>query len=219
MSALFAIVCVLSATSSDMTMWRRRKHTTDSIVIVSGLPRSGTSLMMRMLEAGGLTPMIDGIRESDGDNPRGYYEFERVKKLRTGDVEWLEDAAGKVVKVVATLLYDLPDTYTYRVVFMSRSMSEILASQRTMMANRGEVVDAGLDREMARIFREHLERLDSWLAERPNVTMLKIDHHQLVSGDVSESTAEIDHFLGGGLDLSSMARVVEPDLYRQRERP
>lgn len=200
-------------------MWRRREQTTDSIVIVSGLPRSGTSLMMRMLEAGGITPMMDGIREADSDNPRGYYEFERVKKLRTGDVEWLEDAAGKVVKVVATLLYDLPDAYTYRIVFMSRSMSEILASQRTMLTNRGEVVDDGLDREMARIFRGHLERLDSWLAERPNVTILNIDHYQLVSGGISESTAEIDRFLGGGLDLASMASVVEPDLYRHRERP
>lgn len=202
-----------------MTMWRRREQTTDSIVIVSGLPRSGTSLMMRMLEAGGITPMMDGIREADSDNPRGYYEFEQVKKLRTGDVEWLEDAAGKVVKVVATLLYDLPDAYTYRIVFMSRSMSEILASQRTMLTNRGEVVDDGLDREMARIFRGHLERLDSWLAERPNVTILNIDHYQLVSGGISESTAEIDRFLGGGLDLASMASVVEPDLYRHRERP
>lgn len=200
-------------------MLRRREQTTDSIVIVSGLPRSGTSLMMRMLEAGGITPMMDGIREADSDNPRGYYEFEQVKKLRTGDVEWLEDAAGKVVKVVATLLYDLPDAYTYRIVFMSRSMSEILASQRTMLTNRGEVVDDGLDREMARIFRGHLERLDSWLAERPNVTILNIDHYQLVSGGISESTAEIDRFLGGGLDLASMASVVEPDLYRHRERP
>ena len=199
-------------------MWRRTRRTTDSIVIVSGLPRSGTSLMMRMLEAGGLTPMMDGIRQADGDNPRGYYEFERVKKLRTGDVDWLEDAAGKVVKVVATLLYDLPDAYTYRVVFMSRSMSEILASQRTMLAHRGEVVDAGLDREMARIFQGHLERLDGWLAERLNVTMLKVDHNQLVSGDVGESTARIDRFLGGGLDVASMAGVIEPDLYRQRER-
>jgi hypothetical protein len=200
-------------------MRRRREQTTDSIFIVSGLPRSGTSLMMRMLEAGGLTPMTDGIRSADDDNPRGYYEFERVKKLRSGDVEWLEDAAGRVVKVVATLLYHLPDAYTYRVVFMSRRISEILASQRTMLVNRGEDVDAGLDREMARVFSGHLERLDGWLAGKPNVKVLKVDYNELVSGRVGESAARTNDFLGGGLDLASMAAVVEPDLYRQRERP
>lgn len=110
----------------------------DHVVVVSGLPRSGTSMMMKMLEVGGLSPLIDGEREADEDNPKGYYEFERVKQLPKGDYGWLEDARGRVVKVISGLLVHLPPTHDYRVVFMRRAMPEILASQRKMLVRRGE---------------------------------------------------------------------------------
>ena len=105
----------------------------DEIVVVSGLPRSGTSMMMKMLEAGGLTPLTDGQREADEDNLGGYYEFEQVKKMAQ-DSGWLEEARGKVVKVISRLLYDLPKTYHYRVIFMQRHLDEVLASQQQMLA-------------------------------------------------------------------------------------
>ena len=101
----------------------------DTVNIVSGLPRSGTSMMMKMLEAGGIEPLIDHIRKADIDNPKGYYEFERVKQIKE-DQEWLDDAVGKVVKMVSMLLLDLPPGYNYKIVFTRREMKEILASQR-----------------------------------------------------------------------------------------
>ena len=128
------------------------RRTAPPIVVVSGLPRSGTSMMMRMLEAGGLPPLTDGLRAPNDDNPLGYYEFERVKKLPEGDVGWLPEAQGHAVKIIAALLPHLPDSATYRVLFMRRAMSEILASQRRMLIRRGEDADAVDDAEMARLF-------------------------------------------------------------------
>lgn len=195
---------------------RRRSEAPEHIVVVSGLPRSGTSLMMKMLERGGLEPVTDGVRGADTDNPRGYYELERVKKLSSGDVAWLDDAEGKVVKVIATLLYNLPDTHHYKVVFMRRRMWEILASQRQMLVNRGEDPDAIPDADMARIFQGHLDRLEPWLESRRDVEVLDVDYNALVDQGSAQIVADIDAFLGGGLDTAAMRAVVEPDLYRQR---
>jgi hypothetical protein len=197
---------------------RRKTPARDSIVVVSGLPRSGTSLMMKMLHTGGLEPVEDGLRRADVDNPRGYYEFERVKKLSAGDTAWLDAAQGKVVKVIATLLYHLPDTYEYRVVFMRRRMAEILASQRRMLINRGEDADTIPDEDMARIFEGHLQRLEPWLTARDDIAVLDVDYNALVGGRSGEIIANVDTFLGGGLDVAAMQAVVEPDLYRQRHR-
>lgn len=195
---------------------RRGRVEAEPIVVVSGLPRSGTSLMMRMLEAGGLEPVIDGLREADTDNPRGYYELERVKKLSSGDATWLDAAQGKAVKVIATLLYHLPETYSYRVIFMRRRMSEILASQRKMLVNRGENPEAIPDADMARIFQGHLDRLEPWLATRPDMQVLDVDYNAIMEHGARQIAATIDTFLGGGLDVDAMAAVADPALYRQR---
>ena len=194
----------------------RRTPERPSIVIVSGLPRSGTSLMMKMLEAGGLETLTDGLREADADNPRGYYELEQAKKLSAGDATWLDAAHGKVVKVIATLLYHLPDTHSYRVIFMRRRMAEILASQRQMLVNRGEDPDAVTHADMARIFDGHLKRLEPWLAQRDDIEVLDVDYNQLMADHAAEIVDGIDAFLGGGLDVAAIRTVVEPDLYRQR---
>ncbi len=108
----------------------------DVITIVSGLPRSGTSMMMSMLEAGGIGSVVDGIRKADDDNPKGYFEFERVKQLKK-DSSWLVEATGKVVKVISQLLRDLPPSYQYKVIFVRRNINEILASQTQMLIRRG----------------------------------------------------------------------------------
>ena len=110
----------------------------EPIVVVSGLPRSGTSMMMKMLEAGGIPPVTDELRTADDDNPKGYYEFERVKQMDKGDTAWVADAQGKVVKVISALLKHLPSSHNYQVIFLRRHMSEILASQRKMLIRRGE---------------------------------------------------------------------------------
>lgn len=186
----------------------------DVIVVVSGLPRSGTSLMMKMLAAGGLPPLTDNIRSADEDNPKGYYEFERVKKLKE-DRDWLPDAKGKAVKVISALLMQLPAGYEYRVIFMRRNMSEILASQRQMLIRRGEPADAISDADMAALFDKHLRQVESWLAAQPNMRALGVNYNDLVAAPLA-GAERVNAFLGGWLDVAKMAGAVDPSLHRQR---
>jgi hypothetical protein len=172
-------------------------------------------MMMRMLDVGGLEVVTDGIREPNADNPRGYYEFERVKKLPEGDTAWLEDARGKVVKVIAALLMHLPDAYEYRVFMMRRKMDEILASQRRMLVRRGEDPDAVDDREMARLFEKHLAQVYEWMRNQDNVRFLDVDYNVMLSAPEAQLD-EIQAFLERPVDLQAMGAVVDPSLYRQR---
>jgi len=188
---------------------------TEPILIVSGLPRSGTSMMMKMLEAGGLQPLTDNIRTADDDNPKGYYEFEPVKALRKGDFGWLRDAGGKVVKVIATLLPYLPENYSYRVIFIHREMGEILASQKKMLLNRGEDPDKISDDDMARIYKKHLGQVDDWLQAHPNIQRIDVNYNQMIRNPVPD-IERINQFLGGILDTQKMSEAVDVSLYRQR---
>ena len=186
------------------------------IVVVSGLPRSGTSMMMKMLEAGGIPPVTDNQRMADDDNPKGYYEFERVKKLDKGDTEWLADAPGKVVKVIATLLTYLPPTYNYKVIFMRRLMPEILASQRQMLVRRGKDPNKFKDQDMARIFEKHVKKVDAWIATQPNLQRIDMSYNDMLK-DSAPHIARLNEFLGGGLDTARMAEVVDVNLHRNRK--
>lgn len=185
------------------------------LTIVSGLPRSGTSMMMRMLEAGGIPPIIDGVREADIDNPRGYYEFEQAKKVKE-DVSWLEGSDGKSVKMVYQLLYDLPDDREYRVVFMRRKIEEVLASQRKMLERLGKSDDGIPDDLMARMFRGQLEKFFAWSAGQPHLKVLEVQYDEVVADPKAQAQA-IAGFLGGGMDVDAMEAVVEPGLYRNRK--
>ncbi len=186
------------------------------VTIVSGLPRSGTSMMMKMLEAGGLPPLTDHIRTADEDNPKGYYEFERVKQLPKGDVAWLPDAQGKVVKVIAALLPSLPGGYDYRVIFMQRAMPEVLASQRQMLIRRGEDPDKIPDAVMAQLFEKHLRQVDDWIKQQPNVGRLDVNYNEMLKNP-QPFVEQVDAFLGHQLDRAKMAAVVDPSLHRQRK--
>jgi hypothetical protein len=185
------------------------------VTIVSGLPRSGTSMMMKMLEAGGLPPLTDNLRTADEDNPKGYYEFERVKQLPKGDVAWLPDAQGKVVKVIAALLPSLPGGYHYRVVFMQRAMSEVLASQRQMLIRRGEDPDKIPDDVIAKLFEKHLKQVNDWVNQQPNVERLDVNYNEMLKNP-QPFIEQIDAFLDHQLDAVKMAAVVDPALHRQR---
>lgn len=185
------------------------------ITIVSGLPRSGTSMMMQMLEAGGITLLVDELRNADADNPRGYYEFQRVKRLEEGDLGWLAEADGKAVKVISALLEHLPSAYEYRVIFMTRRMEEILASQKKMLARRKESVDTISDDQMGRLFHKHVQKVEAWLRMQPNVSVLKVDYNELVTEPRSYAS-RVNTFLGGFLDVDKMLQVVDPQLYRNR---
>lgn len=184
------------------------------VTIVSGLPRSGTSLMMRMLEAGGLPTLVDGIRQADADNPRGYYEYEPVKRVRE-DASWLKEARGKVVKMVYLLLYDLPEDYCYRVVFMNRSMEEVIASQKAMLRRQG-IEGGGLtDTQLAMAYAGQLQKLHVWLQKQHHIDVLQVRYNEIVTTP-KEPASRIARFLDCGLDIEAMVQMVDPLLYHQR---
>ncbi|HSJ58294.1 MAG TPA: sulfotransferase [Anaerolineae bacterium] len=186
----------------------------NAIVIVSGLPRSGTSMMMKMLEAGGVPVLTDYERTADEDNPKGYYEFERVKQIER-DREWLPEACGKAVKMVSALLKHLPADYYYKVIFMRREMEEILASQHQMLVRRGEDTGRTGNDKMTALFRRHVQKVEEWIAAQPNIDVLYV-HYSAVVVDPGPQATRINEFLGGGLDADAMAHAVDPSLYRQR---
>lgn len=184
------------------------------VTVVTGLPRSGTSMMMNMLEAGGIPPLTDGVRPPDVDNPRGYYEYESVKEI-ADDPDWVVQAKGRAVKLVSALLSHLLPSHTYKVVFMQRAMPEILASQRTMLARRGESTDAVNDETMARAFERHLAKIAAWIERQPNVDALYVSYNDVVEHPEREAE-RVCAFLGGTLDVRAMVAVVDRDLYRNR---
>jgi hypothetical protein len=187
----------------------------DFITIVSGLPRSGTSMMMRMLEAGGIPVVVDNIRTADEDNPAGYYEFEPVKQTSKDD-SWLESAGGKAVKMVYRLLYDLPTNYQYRVLFMRRKLEEVLASQQKMLQRHGKADAAAVsDDQMTQLFLSQMQKFKAWIPKQPAFSMLEVSYNDLLR-DPDPIVQEINDFLGGGLEADAMVQVVEPALYRNR---
>lgn len=190
-----------------------KKKKEDVIVIVSGLPRSGTSLMMQMLEAGGMQVVTDNIRKADDDNPRGYYEFEKVKKIEE-DSSWLKDCQGKAFKIVSELLYRLPEDKEYKVIFMRREMKEVLASQRVMLQRSGREGSQVKDEEMAGKFRKHLRDVESWLGRQPNIDVLYVKYNDVIQEPLRHAES-VNRFLGGWLDEEKMAQAVEASLYRQ----
>lgn len=186
----------------------------DEIVVVSGLPRSGTSMLMRMLRAGGLEIVTDNQRTRDIDNPNGYFEFERVKALDKGDTAWLPDAQGKAVKVISALLQHLPDGYRYRVLFIHRHLDEILASQQKMLQRRGETSHVD-DAQMAAIYRSHLQAVQRQLQQQDRFSVLEVAYHEIIADPTAEAE-KINRFLGGKLDVQEMAAAVDPRLHRNR---
>ena len=183
------------------------------ITIVAGLPRTGTSMMMRMLEAGGVPALTDGVREADDDNPRGYYEFEPAKRTKH-DQSWLDRAPGHVVKMVYRLLYDLPDDRQYRVIFMNRRLSEVHASQEKMLDRRGEATGLMSPDDFERLFSGEVTRVKRWLDERDHFRTLHVDYNAIVANP-AETVHRASELLGG-LDETAMEQVVETALYRQR---
>ena len=192
-----------------------QKKSKPTITIVSGLPRSGTSMTMKMLDAGGIPPLTDHIRSADDDNPIGYYEYERAKKLREGDTNWIPEAKGKAVKVIGALLVHLPPGYEYRVLFMRREMNEILASQAKMLENRAE--ENKVDNEtMAALFTKHLKQIEDWMETQPNLKYIDVDYNIMLANPIPQ-VKKINQFLGGTLNEAAMLEVIDPQLYRQRK--
>jgi len=183
------------------------------IIIVSGLPRSGTSMMMNMLKAGGIPVLTDEIRQADEDNPYGYYELEDVKKIKE-DISWLPRATGKAVKMVSALLYDLPGEYRYKIIFMKRPLREILQSQRKMLERMGKK-DIPPDEEIEPLYIKHLKEITEWLDGQPNMDVLYMKYNDLVKNP-AEGASRIREFLNRPVSIEKMVSVVDPSLYRNR---
>ena len=184
------------------------------VTIVSGLPRSGTSMMMQMLAAGGLEAMTDEVRQADDDNPKGYFEFEPVKKTKD-DPSWLAGAGGKVVKMIYRLLYDLPADREYRVIFMRRDIEEILESQSIMLERRGQDGAKLTPEQLAKAFQKEVDTFDAWIADQDSFSILNVSYKSAIK-DPMAAAERINAFLGGDLDSAAMAGTIDPDLYRNR---
>lgn len=185
------------------------------ITIVSGLPRSGTSLMMQMLVAGGMTALSDGERQADTDNPRGYLEWERIKTL-PNDPACIAEGEGKVVKVISKLLLSLPPGHEYRVIFMQRPMAEVLASQERMRVNRRTDNAGPSTAVMTAAFEKHLREVYAWMDARPYVKAMRLPYHDVLKQpkEISQKAAE---FLEQPLNIDAMIQQVDASLYRNRQ--
>ncbi len=186
------------------------------VVVVSGLPRSGTSMMMKMLAQGGLDVVSDHQRTADDDNPDGYFEFELVKKLGEHQTQWLENAQGKVVKVISSLLEFLPRDYHYKIIFMERDLQEVLASQQKMLKNRQEQTIIS-DGELCTQFERHLAAIKYWLARQPNMEVLYIRYNEVVLNP-QHYAHHIAEFIELPLSVGDMIHVPNQTLYRNRKK-
>ena len=197
----------------------RRIRYGEPVIVVSGLPRSGTSMAMQMLAAAGVSAITDGVRKAGEDNPKGYFEDERVKDLHKADKDgkdrgWLREARGKAVKIISFLLKDLPETNNYKVIFMRRDLPEVLASQRKMLDRRREANEIE-DEKMLELWKDHLWKVNYLLKHVDHLESLEIPYKDAVANPL-EQARRIKEFLGLPLAPEKMAGAVDEKLYRNR---
>ena len=203
-----------------MSWWQqiyRRSVFGRPVVVVSGLPRSGTSMMMKMLESGGVPVWTDAVRAADDQNPNGYYELERIKDLdKPIDNSWLREGRGRAVKVISSLVEHLPAGNNYQVLFMNREMTEVLRSQGKMLAQRGQGHDQAHDAALEAAYALHLRRVRNLLAHDARFTAISFDYADVVADPAAVAT-RIQAFLGADLDTGRMAAAVDGRLYHNRQ--
>ncbi len=190
------------------------KNFRKTIYVVSGLPRSGTSMMMQMLKAGGLEVVSDNKREGDDDNPQGYLEDERVKRFHL-DQQWIGEAEGKVLKVVAPLVMNLPQQFDYKIIFMERDMHEVLTSQQTMLGRHKQVENKTYPVALADAFAKQLEKSKAWLTTQPQISVLFVNYAEVISAP-EEQVENVVSFLGLEMQQSSMIASVNAALHRNK---
>ena len=184
------------------------------VSIVSGLPRSGTSLMMQMIDRGGLAALTDLLRTPDEDNPKGYYEFEPVKRTRQ-DPAWVKNAVGKVVKMTHLLLLDMPLQYDYRVVFMRRNLDEVIKSQNIMLERRGKETGDMPKERLTDLFRVQIHKVQRYMLDHADrFKLVEVDYNQIMR-DPRPDVEKVSAFLDG-LEVEKMLAVVDLSLYRNR---
>jgi hypothetical protein len=208
---------LLTAMANPVSSFLRKLKYGDDVIVVSGLPRSGTSMMMKMLDAAALSIMTDNERAADEDNPKGYFEYARVKDLKDeADKSWVREARGQVLKVISHLLETLPDENFYRVILVRRDFDEIIASQNKMLERRGEENQVA-DSTVKEAYIRHLVDIRYMVRRRPNFEMIEVQFIQAMEAPRIFAT-DVNKFLGGNLDVESMMAVVDLELYRNRKR-
>jgi hypothetical protein len=199
------------------SLYRRIRYG-EPVIIVSGLPRSGTSMTMQMLAAGGVKVVTDGVRKPGEDNPKGYYEDVRVKDLAEDDVDrtWVRDARGKAIKIISFLLNYLPENNNYKVIFMRRDLSEVLASQQKMLDRHGEENDTD-DEKMLEVWKDHLWKVNYLMTRADRFELLNVPYRDVVAKPI-EQARRIKEFLGLSVEPEQMAGAVDEKLYRNRSK-
>jgi len=182
------------------------------ITIVSGLPRSGTSLVMQMLKAGGMAVLTDGVRKPDENNPLGYFEHEKVKLLMKEN-GWLNEAEDKALKIIAQLLIYLPVNFEYKIIFVERDMDEVLISQKKMLKNMESSRSDTDDKLLKNAFEKQVTRVKSWLKEQSNCKTVFIAYKDIILNG-TDVILKLNGFLGQRMDMELAFSVINPQLYR-----
>jgi hypothetical protein len=198
------------STSTEFKDKSTSKYRKDQIVIVSGLPRSGTSLMMQMLNKGGLDVLTDDNRKSDTSNPKGYFEYDPVMSIHK-DNKWLNLAQNKSVKIVAPLLKFLDPKYRYKVIFMNRDLYEVVKSQQKMIGKDPETLPTGLFES----YKKHLNQVEGWKDREPGVELIYLEYNDLLN-NTNEAISKVKSFIGMEMDSEAMANCVDKSLYRNK---
>jgi predicted AlkP superfamily phosphohydrolase/phosphomutase/tetratricopeptide (TPR) repeat protein len=181
------------------------------MTIVSGLPRSGTSMMMQMLLAGGCDILTDNIRQSDDNNPKGYLEYEPVKSLLK-DNTWLPEQNGKTIKVIMQLLGSLHPGCDYKIIFMERELDEVMMSQQKMLGKPAETFNT----KLKDTFEQQKEKNRAWLEGQANMDVLYINYSDVVDNP-QDQIERIEMFLEKTLDKEAMKKAVDKSLYRNKK--
>lgn len=184
----------------------------NDIIVVTGLPRSGTSLVMQILQSMGIDLFTDNKRSPDQSNPRGYFEHELVKTIEY-DTSWIKKVEGKAIKIVSPLLVYLPNNYNYKIIFMDRVLDEIVQSQEKMLLVNG-VPNPQIEPEVIKqIFIKDLKQAWSWIRELSHSESLEISHSKLLKKPESE-LEKVNGFLNIKVDLENTLKVIDKKLYR-----
>jgi hypothetical protein len=203
--------------TSVRSLVRKIFHKENYVTVISGLPRSGTSMMMSALQAGGLPLLVDGQRRADASNPKGYFEYEPVKKLPKGQTGWLLSAHGKAVKIISALLITLPDDFRYRVIFMDRNIDEVLASQKRMLQRAGKQETKPVsDEDLRQEYIQHLQSVKGWLDKQDWIEVLYISYNHVLQNP-AKVFESVDAFLEPELNVDAMVQVVDAELYREQQ--
>lgn len=198
------------ATPLELRDKATNKHRENQIVLVSGLPRSGTSLMMQMLDKGGVEALVDGKREADDSNPKGYYEYEPVMSLHR-DNSWMKKTKNKSLKVVAPLLKHIDPQFRYKIIFMKRDLNEVVKSQQKMIGKSTDTLPITL----LNSYQEQLNHIEVWKEKEPGVELIYIDYKEIIENP-DKMSEKVENFIGKKLNKEKMAACVDKSLYRNR---